>query len=828
MSRARAFLVVLVVLLAAAAPAQQQEEVLRVRGPEPATVVLTERAEVQIRIENPKGQPRAFQVPDVPGLGTAVFGPRSETNMSIVNGRRSTQTALVWTLVLEPRREGTFTVPAFPIWTGSRNQQVPSLEVTAVKELRGAEFGYLDVRVEPRRVYVHEPVRVRVEFGVDAGLQIAQGRADRYRYFDCEVQAQWLTDMEGAEPIELEQPEGTPVVLNRHLQFTDYAPQQERGGRTWRSFVFHKAFLPVRPGPMELAAPILRYNVLVGRQRIGLFGEPLGQGSENYYVYGEPVRLEVLPIPEEGRPRPYYGAVGRFTIEAAVDRDVVQVGSSVKLTLAIRGQGNLEFLRVPDLSGLEAEGLHLLGQTEERRPDQVLVTYDLTPLRADVDAVPAIGWNFFDTTPGVERFESVATEPIPLEVRPLADGETLAPLPDEERKPVTPGVDDIFDLPELGGDPVPTPGLWRGSAWLAALGPWVLCALALLAVAFRRRRAADPLGVRARAAGRTCERALQRGDDPAAALAAYLGARLGLPDAAVIGPDLRQRLGEAGLEPAMADEVAAAVERGVAARYGGGGGLDAEVVRGLVRRLEGARLRRLPAAVAMLAVALLLAARLPAQADEGLEAYRRGDYAAAEAAFARALERTDDRRLWFARGNCFYRLGDLPRARWAYECARLGLPRDEELLANLELVRRELELDGGGESFTAAAAALRDRFTAPELAWSCALLMAVAAVLLGPLRRRAAARWVGAIVLVPGVLVAVELLWLRPQRPPAAIALRRLELVAEPRAGLPATAHVEPGVRLVWRSGAATGGFVRVDAGGRSGYAPREDVARIE
>src|SRR5690606_33260362 len=121
-------------------------------------------------------------------------------------------------------------------------------------------------------------------------------------------------------------------------------------------------------------APMLRYHVVLREGQIDVFGGRRGEKTENYYVYGEPITLEVLPIPEEGRPNPYYGAVGRFTIDAALDRSRVDVGASVKLTLTVGGQGNFEFLRLPELDRLE--GFHLLGQAETRRgPDGIVVTY---------------------------------------------------------------------------------------------------------------------------------------------------------------------------------------------------------------------------------------------------------------------------------------------------------------------------------------------------------------------------------------------------------------------------------------------------------------------
>jgi tetratricopeptide (TPR) repeat protein len=347
-----------------------------------------------------------------------------------------------------------------------------------------------------------------------------------------------------------------------------------------------------------------------------------------------------------------------------------------------------------------------------------------------------------------------------------------------------------------------------------------------------RRRAADPAAQRARAAGRTCLRALQAGSEPLEALTQYVGDRLGVPAAAVIAPDLSQRLQAEGLETAVANEIAAAVERGTASRYGGGASLDATTVQDLVQRLERVRFG---AAVRVLLLTLLAVSgagnSLRAQAGTDLPAaiaaYRAGDYRAAEAAFAETFAATGDRRLLQARGNCYFRLGDLPRALWAYEAARLGRPRDAELLANVQLVRQRLQLDAGGEGFVAELVALRERLLPGERLLLCAFGMSFAALCLVLGWRRIGLRWIGVLVLVPTAVVALDLLWLTPQRPARAIALQKLALVSEPRTGLEPVATVRPGV-MVELQGSAQGAFVRVTAGDRSGYAPSSAVAVVQ
>lgn len=823
----------LLALLATGGCLRAQEK-LSVQGPNPATIRLGDSANVVLRIDGASADPREPKLPTVPGLHLEL-SPPSRSSTSFFDGRTLTEhLAVTYILSLRPDREGEFVVPPFPIWTGSAEQKTPELHLEARKDMRGEELGWIDVQVESKRVYVHEPLRMHIELGVQQGLRLVQGRHNQYLYYDVEVQAPWLADFPAGEPIQLPAPQGDVrnIVGNRTLLPAVFEGSFQRGGQTWQKFSFDRSYLPTQVGRIELPAPMLRYDVLLRDGPQDVFGRPRGQQTDNYFATGKPVVIDVLPIPETGRPNPYYGAVGRFRIDAALDKNRVKLGSSVKLTLSITGQGNFEFLRLPELDALP--GLHKLGQAEAKRDaEKVVMTYDLAPTTTDVKEIPAIDWNWFDTTPGVEKFVSAATKPLPLVVLPLERGEAIAPLAEGAPRPVTPGTDDVYDLPDLGGPPRQATALPAWAGWLAVLGPWLLAIAASIALRAVRARAADRDGQRARGALRTCRRALAAGAEPLDALAGYLGDRLGVPAAAVISPDLPQRLVAAGLPPETAGELAAAVERGTAARYGGGRPLEATEVEALLAPLEAVRFGVrvvLPfvlwplLAVGAFAPAVRAQAHDPAAA--AVAAYRAGDFRTAEQGFAEAFAATGDRRAWRARGNCFYRLGDLPRALWAFEAARVGSPRDPELLADLRLVRRQLQVDGGDEGFVAELARLRDGLLPAERAWWCALGMVAAAGLLVFGWRRVGLRWIGVLVLAPAVALAVDLLWLQPNRLPLGIALRELPVLAEPRAGLAPIATVRPGVDLEILGG-DQGAFVRVRVGERTGYAARDAVAVV-
>jgi hypothetical protein len=815
----RAFAVLVVAIVFAAAATTQEK--LKVSVPQPGTIRMNDTSVVSISIEGGGAKPRMPKLPAVAGLKMR-FLPMSTRSEMFYNGRRRvTRVSVQFGIELRPLHAGSFTVPPFPIWTGTKNQLTPELKLEVRQDLISKERSWIDVQFEQQRVYVHEPVRVTIHFAVQQGVRLAQEFHERRRYLAIFVVADWLAKFPAGETIDLPQPRGDlrAVVCNNELSLATFQGNFERKGQRWQRFTMERAFLPSKIGTFVLSAPELRFHAVRSSR--------YGRRVEKYAIRGKPLKIEVLPIPEVGRPSPFFGAVGRFTITAGIDRDRVRFGDSFKLTLIVRGQGNFEFLRLPELQDLE--GFHKRGTAEAQRDgDRVVVTYDLTPLSTDVKVIPPIAWNYFDTTPGVEKFVEVATSPLPIVVDAIANAESIEALPEVVEAAVTLGVDDIFDLPSFAGPPVviATPPLWQ--RWSAVLAPWLLVLLVFAGFRSRQRAAQDVTGKRVRGARKQFEAALQRGDEVFDAVVAYVGDRLDVPPAAVISPELAQRLAENGLDDAVAAEVAAMIERGTSARYGGGQALTCDDARGLVKRLEAIRFgARSWLPFLLLPMMAVSAADLQAQETHAVRAYRAGDYVAADVAFAQAYQADADRLFLRARGNCLFRLGDLPRALWAYESARLASPRDDELLANLRLVRTRLELPDKDAGFGAEIARLLQRYTVTERALACLMCMLLAAGLLVFGWRRIGCRWLAAICLLPGTVLALDIVWLTPFAPVQAVALESLLVTAEPREGMEPVAKVRAGA-IVALLGSHSGEFVRIDASGRSGYVAAAAVAVIE
>jgi hypothetical protein len=143
----------------------------------------------------------------------------------------------------------------------------------------------------------------------------------------------------------------------------------------------------------------------------------------------EELTIEVLPLPDRGRPDAFPGAnVGQYDIWATLDRPSVKAGEAVTLRVVVRGTGNLTQLKLPALPVLDgfrgydpkvSDKLELEGKVAGEK----IAEYLLIPTRAGRLTVPGLHLDYFDPQSG--RYRRATTEPIGLTVT----GEMPAALP---------------------------------------------------------------------------------------------------------------------------------------------------------------------------------------------------------------------------------------------------------------------------------------------------------------------------------------------------------------------------------------------------------------
>lgn len=379
----------------------------------------------------------------------------------------------------------------------------------------------------PRTIcFVHEPLRVTLRIGFDAGYFRDHAVQMFQKRFDVPVQVHApLPDgvlHEGTG-------ERLSLVLNGAAVDAARGEDVVRDGRRYTLLEIERSYVPQRAGELMIAAPELRFQYATEFKEDFLGGR-LPVDPRDALVKGAPLAILVRALPEEGKPPEFTGAVGRFTVRADARPLELEAGSSLTLVLRIEGEGNLASVEPPMLDGLK--GFHVYGMLDDGGAPLRTITYELAPLDAAAEEVPAIPFAYFD--PGTASYRTVYTQAIPLTVRCGKSARADPPPPEDSS----------------GG-------------WFLLVAA-ALTAFGLLLWVRSRRQAPAP---DAAAAFRT--RAGDPDVDLADALAEYLAARLGCAAASVIAPDLPARLEAAGVPADLAARTAALLERLVAARYGG-------------------------------------------------------------------------------------------------------------------------------------------------------------------------------------------------------------------------------------------------------------------
>ena len=362
-------------------------------------------------------------------------------------------------------------------------------------------------------------------------------------------------------------------------------------GAAWYVYEIPARIWPTRAGPPDAGDIRLhwRYPAALTAQR-GFFGgrELAIASTRNISANAKVEGIDVLPLPEEGRPASFTGAVGNFAVKASARPLRVAVGDPITLTVDITdlsGNADMDAIQPPAL------GPNAMG-SDFRIPSAPLAgtvngatktfTQTVRPTRTGIEAIPPLEFSWFDP---VERaYRSAQTPPIAISVAPaelLATdavvGATKSTAPREALTRVEGGIGaNVAASPALVAD--------RGALVPAAIAipllalPPLVCAGAAVAVRRRERMLANPSAVRARDAARRAREEM-RGGDAAAALSNYIAAKVHRPDGTLTGREISSCIADSGGSAELVAAVDAIIAAGERARFAPQSDADRDTMR---------------------------------------------------------------------------------------------------------------------------------------------------------------------------------------------------------------------------------------------------------
>ncbi|MDE2763515.1 MAG: BatD family protein [Gemmatimonadota bacterium] len=370
-------------------------------------------------------------------------------------------------LVIEPPRvEVEATLEARSIWVGGEFDF--KLEVTGVSELdeepavpRADAFAELlevdefshDIRAgQVRRVYGFRALRAG-EFEIEPMRIVGNGRTYLSQRISVVVDEVPTGDTEPGDDIvfrvlpgRTRAYVGEPVVVEHAIGYDGRSMGPRVGAKSWPAFedfdvhevgwgwYGREMVVDGRRYERERLRRVALRARKSGRLELGtatvearLWGS-LAHGREetSMILTSNPHALQVLPLPEEGRPASFRGHVGTLEAVTWVDRTRAEVGETVTVRFEVSVEGLVEELPDPEIEFPDAFAVSA-GEVRDRtsyRGEQLggtrTYTYHLTAVAPGEHEIPAVEMSFFD--PGTESYGTTRSHPLTVTVVPVGAG----------------------------------------------------------------------------------------------------------------------------------------------------------------------------------------------------------------------------------------------------------------------------------------------------------------------------------------------------------------------------------------------------------------------
>lgn len=414
---------IIVAILALLAPAEhaiaQTDEGLAFETVEPARIKLGESATLRV---TSFGRLKDIALPTVPGLMFENLG-RSE-GFDFVNG-----TAIHATFIqirVTPQFTGIFSIPGLTpnshsiglevvsgnepdpyAWRRQQPAPAPAPVVSASLpkgvQLQAGGAAFVHLAIPTRDIYVGESVPVEIDVGLRPGV---------------------VTSVNGL-----------PALKGGDFTFNNLSKQPERReerieGSDFVVLTWHSALAAVKPGDLSLSAeaPLtVKISTLSAADRAvaSRLASPLFQSLYNGIAPRDVTidsglsRLKVLPLPTEGQPENFGGAVGDLRVSSDISPASVAAGEPLTLRLHISGEGNFDRVESAMFEHLDhwktypAKSTFTPSDAVGYRGEKVF-EQPLIAAQSGEQFIPGLEFSYFN--PRLRRYERAQTPPIKVTI----------------------------------------------------------------------------------------------------------------------------------------------------------------------------------------------------------------------------------------------------------------------------------------------------------------------------------------------------------------------------------------------------------------------------
>lgn len=336
---------------------------------------------------------------------TVVGGPNQAISNSWINGKKSY--SKTYSYFLAPKQRGKFTIGQAEITIeGNVYKTTPvEVEVTAAvdqptdgdnSEYVASENLHLVAEISNANPYLNEAITVVYKLYVSPRINVTDWRQiDNPKFSDF-----WSQNID-----------------MQRLQVENGTYE----GEPYRYVVLRKTVLyPQKTGKLDIEPLTLSVSVEVPGNRRDIFGNRFYETVDKTVAAGNRT-INVKPLPQEGKPEGFTGAVGEnLRLKVTTDKKELRATESLEAKVEVSGRGNLKLFDLPPLTvpasmeKYEPEYSEDVSTNLGGMSGSISNAYTLVPQSKGKYPIPSVEFSYFDLDS--ESYKTLTSDEILIDV----------------------------------------------------------------------------------------------------------------------------------------------------------------------------------------------------------------------------------------------------------------------------------------------------------------------------------------------------------------------------------------------------------------------------
>ena len=208
---------------------------------------------------------------------------------------------------------------------------------------------------------------------------------------------------------------------NQNIEVRAFRPQNAQfKGEDYRYVILKKVVLyPQKTGKLKLEPYVINLNIDVPTSRYDIFGNRIVRKVQQSIASSTRI-VNVKPLPEEGKPADFKGAVGDFNFSVTSTKLSLDAGESLEAKVRVSGRGNLKLFELPKLTVPSSLEVYEPEHKENVRTNlagmqgEISDFYTIVPQYKGKYPLPEVSFSYFD--PKSKTYKRLTSDELVIDV----------------------------------------------------------------------------------------------------------------------------------------------------------------------------------------------------------------------------------------------------------------------------------------------------------------------------------------------------------------------------------------------------------------------------